>query len=177
MVGLNTKVGEEKGLAAGTLTAAVRLDCDKYCINLGQCLGVIGLHNPTLLVRVVLIEDTEIHGVIAIRSSAPPSLECACALDARLLIEIVGIKDERFPTGIEDPPKGFLRISGLCDVVDLSDIEIARAHQFSDVAVVIQQLLLAGDFLIALALRCRKLVNFLFKRCRVSTVQRILIPN
>ena len=107
MVGLNAEVGEEQGLAAGMWAAAIRLDGDKHGVDLGQGLGVIGFQDPALLVSVVLIEDAEIHGVVAIRSSAPPGLECACAFDARLLIEIVCIKDERFAAGIKPRPKGF----------------------------------------------------------------------
>ena len=97
MVGLNAKVGEEQGLAAGMCATTIRLDGHKHGVNLRQRLGVIGLQDPTLLVRVVLIEDAEIHGMIPIRPSAPRGLECACAFDARLLIEIVCIEMRDLP--------------------------------------------------------------------------------
>jgi hypothetical protein len=41
MIGLNAKVGEQKGLAAGMHATAVRLNGDKDGVNLSQRLGVI----------------------------------------------------------------------------------------------------------------------------------------
>jgi len=58
MVGIDTKVGEQEGLAGGFGAPALRLDGHKDCIDAGQGCGVIGFQDPPLIVPVVLIQHS-----------------------------------------------------------------------------------------------------------------------
>ena len=100
MVGLNAEVSEQKGRAAGMRTAGVRLDGGKHCVILCQRLGIIRLQDPTLLVRVVLIEDAEIHGMIPIRSSPPPGPGMNSRVRSRVADRDPRHKNQRFTAGI-----------------------------------------------------------------------------
>src|SRR5262245_25534529 len=143
MIGINVKISKQQRLvAARFVTPAVGFDGDKDGVDLRQCFGIVEPQHPTFLRSIVDIEDSEIECLLPVRSTPAPSLETARILYSRLLIEIVGIKDQRFPLGVEDAAVRLLGLSVPLDIVDLCHIEIARAHQVSNVSVVGQKLLL-----------------------------------
>lgn len=74
-----------------------------------------------------------------------PRLESAGILGALLFVKIVGIKNQRLPARIEHPPIGFVRLPISLNVIDLRDLEVASAHELSDVAVVREKLFLLID--------------------------------
>jgi len=58
VIGIEAKVGEQKWFPAWLRAAALRLDRDKDGIDLGNVFCVVELQGPTLLVGVILIEET-----------------------------------------------------------------------------------------------------------------------
>ena len=48
MIRFELQVSEKEGLATGFVAASVRLNCDEYRVDLGECFGVITLQYPAL---------------------------------------------------------------------------------------------------------------------------------
>src|SRR5258708_32341018 len=122
MVGLDAKVGEEQGFATWMRAAAVRLHSHKHSVDLSKGLGIVGFQYPALLVGVVLVEDAEVDCLIPLWPSATPRLEAAAAWDPWLLIQILGVQNERFALGVEDAPKGLLGVTRLGHVIYFGDV-------------------------------------------------------
>jgi hypothetical protein len=61
-------------------------------INPVQHLGVIELQDPALFAEGILIKDTQVQGMLGVRSAPPPGLEDS-VLDAGLLVEVVSIEN------------------------------------------------------------------------------------
>src|SRR5882762_3479995 len=142
MIGIKTQVGEQERLGAGLVASAVGFHGHEDRIDLLERLRVIEPQHPTLRGGTVGVEDTQVERLLAIGASPAPGLEATRALCASLLIEVVGVKDERLPFRIKHAAVGLLGFSRALHVIDLRDVEIARAHQVTNVAVVSQQLLL-----------------------------------
>jgi hypothetical protein len=63
----------------------------------------------------------------------------------------------RLPSGIENATVGFVGLSPSVNVVDLRSVQVPRALQLPDVAIVVQQVLLFRDLCLLIA---RVLVSF-----------------
>ena len=142
MVWIDMQVGKQQRLLARFLASAIWFNRDKNSINLSQRFRICEPQNPSLLRRVVHIEDAKIERLLPVRSTSAPGLESASILDTSLLVQIVGVKDQRFPFRVEHAAVGFPRLSGTLDVIHFRNVEISGPHQVTDVAVVGQQLLL-----------------------------------
>ena len=75
VIWLNLQIGEEQGLPAGSVTAAVRLDCDENGINLRQSLGIVEFQYPAFLRGIVHIKDPQIERLLRVRPAASPGLK------------------------------------------------------------------------------------------------------
>ncbi len=151
VVRVNFQVGKEELLATWLMASAVWFDRHKDGIDLFQLLRIIKFHYPSLLGRVVLIEDAKACSLLSIKTVAAPSLKCAGTLEPRLLVEIIRIEDQRLSFGIEDPTIGLLRLSVTRNVKYLGNIKVPSTHQFADIPVVGKQLLLLAKILFAVA--------------------------
>src|SRR5580693_10586926 len=139
MVGVDFQIGKQKRLTAGLATAAIRLDSYEYRVDLGQCFRVITLKNPALLRAIVLIENAEVDGLLTVRAPPAPRLERAGTFQFGLLIQIVGIENQRLVSGIKDTTVRLPGFAGPGDVIDFRDIEIARTHYLAYVPVMAQE--------------------------------------
>ena len=97
MVGVDFQIGEQKRFTAGLMTAAIGLDRYKYRVDLRECFGVITLQNPALLCAIVLVENAQVDGLLAIRTPPAPRLESTGTFQFGLLIQIVGIEISDLP--------------------------------------------------------------------------------
>ncbi len=70
-----------------------------------------------------------------VRSLVSPGL-ASTTFCVDLLVEIVGVEDQRLPFGEKHPAVWPFRLPVASDVVDFSDVEIAGTHQFADVAII-----------------------------------------
>src|SRR5580700_1898297 len=159
MIWSDLEVGKKKRTPAGLRAAAIRFNGHENRVNLCQRFWIIKLQDPSFLGGVVFIENSQVQGLAPIRPVLPPSLKRARRSDASLLIEIVGVEDERLSLGVEDTAVGFLRNPVASHVINLSDIEVPRPHQFSDVAVMGEQVLLFAEALLAVAKLRMKVVD------------------
>ena len=163
VIRIQAQVREQERLPAWLRAAALGLDRDEDCVDLGNGLGVVRLQHPAFLVRVILIEETQADGVLPVGAAAAPGLKDTGLFDTWLLIEIVPIEDERFILGVEDAPKRRLCLARFGDIVDFGNIEVAGADQVPDVAVTIKQLTLLGDLLVFLLNRLIQFVDLSFE--------------
>src|SRR5580698_3358929 len=99
--------------------SAVRLDRHVNSIDVGESLWILGPQHPALLRGVIGVENAEAHGVLSLWAPPSPCLEGVRILETGLLVEIVGIEDQRFALGIEDPAEGPLGLSTFRHVVNL----------------------------------------------------------
>jgi len=67
-------------------------------------------------------------------SFLPQTWKVLAFFDSGLVIEIEGIEDERLALGVEDAAKGLAGTAYAVYVEDVGDVELARAHQFADIA-------------------------------------------
>src|ERR1700727_443033 len=118
MVWGDFKVGKQKWFSGGTVASAVRLDGDKDGVNLSQCFSIVGLHDPAFLGGIVLIEDSELGSEVPVGPSLSPGFVGAGLLHARVLVQIVSVKDQRLSFGEENASGGFPSVSVVLHVID-----------------------------------------------------------
>src|SRR5579864_6683295 len=138
VIGFAAQQGVEEGFTGWLLTAAMGLDSHEYGIDFLQLLRIVEAQHPPPIGFAVHVEDPEIRGVILFfrsRVSLSPNLERAGGLDPRLAIEVEGIKNQRFVLGIENTAERFARAAAAVHIEDIGDIELARSHELTDVAV------------------------------------------
>src|SRR4029077_20097634 len=91
----DSEVGGQKRLAARLIASAVGLDSDEYRVNLRKCFGIFRLQNPTFLRRVVFVKNAEINRLLKVGAATSPRLKCRGMILTLLLIEVVGVKNQR----------------------------------------------------------------------------------
>ena len=150
MIRFDLQVGKKQRLSAGFMAAAIRFDGDEYGINLSQPLGVIEFQYPAFLRGIVHVKDPQIERLLRVWAAPSPRLKGSSILQPSLLIQIIGVEDQRLSPRIKHPAVGLLGRPGFADIVHLSDIEIAGAHELANIPVVGEQFLLLVncDFLL-----------------------------
>ena len=154
MIGTDAEVGEQQLFTARMLAATVRLHGYEYRVDVCKRLCFTGLEHPTLLPEIVFVEHAEVERLLLVRSAAPPSLKGAGVLNSGLRIQIIGVEDQPLALGVKNPAIGFGRLPitgdvvyfGNIDVVYFGNIKVAGAHQFSDVAIMLEKVLILGHF-------------------------------
>src|SRR5690348_9338296 len=106
----------------------MRFDCHEHGVDLFQGSRVIKLEYPALLGGAILVENAQIQHLLAVRAVLPPSLKGAGVLHTRLLIQVIGVEDQRPPFGIENSAVGLLGSAVTSNVIDLGYIKVACAH-------------------------------------------------
>src|SRR3981189_1199943 len=101
MIRVNFQVGKEERLPAWLVASAVWFNRHEDGIDLFQLLRIIEFQYPSLLGRVVFVEDAEARGLLSIWAPTAPRLKCAGSLKPGLLVEIIRVEDQRFSFGIE----------------------------------------------------------------------------
>src|ERR1019366_6733049 len=104
MIWVDSQVSKEQGFAAWLATSAVRLDRNEHGINLCQEFRVVQFQDPPLLCGIVLEEDTKGECLLPVRSAPAPYLKRAGILHVWLLIQVVGVEDERLPLRVKHAP-------------------------------------------------------------------------
>ena len=74
---------------------------------------------------VILIENTQVESLLAVGSAQAPSLECTSDLQSALLIQIIGIEDERLIPRAENPSIWLLVLARSSHIIDFSNVEVA----------------------------------------------------
>ncbi len=95
MIRLNFQVREKEWLSAGFVAAAIRFDGDEYGINLSQPLGIIEFQHPAFFRCIIHVKDPKIECLLRVGPSPSPRLKSSGILQTRLLIEVVGVEDQR----------------------------------------------------------------------------------
>src|ERR1700730_5350367 len=124
MIGLHTQVCKQELFTAGFPAAALRLHGDKNGINLIKGLRIIELENPALVGCGVNVENAQVHGLGYIWPTPPPRLKGASLAESWLLVQVVGIENQRFSLRVEDSSKWLLRFSIAPYVEHLRDVKI-----------------------------------------------------
>ena len=149
MIRWYAEIGEEQFVSARLRTTALWLHCYKNGIDLLESLWIVNFQYPPLVRNVVHIKDAQAYGFFVIRATSAPSLERIRIRNSRLLVKIVGIENERLVLGKKYSAKGFFIFPVPRNIVDFGEIKISSAHQFTNVAVSRQQLLLLRNRLVA----------------------------
>jgi len=89
------------------VASAVWLDCDERRIDLLKQFGIGCLQHTTLLRSIVFVENPETQSLLPVRLAHAPCLGRARILDRCLLIQIVGVENERLSLGRMTRPKAF----------------------------------------------------------------------
>src|SRR5215813_6451111 len=142
MIGTHAKRSEEQLLAAWMLASSAGLGRHKDRINIFERFGIGGLQDPALFVHVVFIQYAQVARLLLVRPSPSPHLEDAGILQSRLTVQIIGVKDQLFPTGIKDPAVGLAGFPLAVHVVHFRDIKVTSSHQLPNVTVPVEQYLL-----------------------------------
>jgi len=75
MVRTNAERGEQQRLTAWMLASTVRLHRNEDGIDIFERLRIVGLQNPSLFARVVLVENPQIARRFLVGTLSAPSLE------------------------------------------------------------------------------------------------------
>src|SRR6266850_3271917 len=151
MIWINFQVGKEERLPAWLVASAIWFHRHEDGIDLFQLLRIIEFQYPSLLCRVVLVEDAKTGSLLFVKTAAAPRLKCAGTLKPSLLVEIIRVEDQRLSFGIEDPAIRFLRLPIPSNVIDLGNIKVPRPHQVADIPVVGEQFLLLAKLQFSIA--------------------------
>src|SRR5712664_2327806 len=111
MVGIDPQRSEKELLSAWVMAPAVWFYSHKHRIDFFECLRVGGFQYPTLLGGVIHIEDAKIQRLFLVGTAPAPGLKRARVLESRLLVQIVGVKNQRFALRIEDAPIRLIRFA------------------------------------------------------------------
>src|SRR5258707_9713338 len=101
MIRLHLEAGKQKWLPTWMLTAWLRLHCDEDSVDFGERLRIIELEHPTFLAHIVLIKDAKAPCLLRVHTVPSPHLERARILQPPSLIQVISVKNERLPFGIE----------------------------------------------------------------------------
>ena len=161
VIRIQSQVGEQQRFPSRLRAPALRLHSHKHGIESRECGGIIELQGPAFAVGRVLVEQPQ--------GSRPERLSHYGPMPERhlrpsptLLVEVIPIEDQGFVLGVEDPPKRLSGRSCLGHVVYFGDVEVARADQITDVAIMSKQLLiLRQEMLLLLKSRIETLDSFL----------------
>ena len=93
MVGIGTKIREEKWLATRLIATTLGLNRDKHSMDLLKRFRVVRTYDPPLLCHVVFIEDAQVQRVFPIGAEASPSLESAAIFQSRSFVKIISIEN------------------------------------------------------------------------------------
>src|SRR5260370_21906065 len=149
MVRWYAEIGKEQFVVARLRTTALWLQCHKNGIDLLQSLRVVNFQYPSLVRNVVHIKDAQAYCFFMIRATSAPRLKRIRIRHSGLLVKIVGIENERLVFGKKYSAKRFFVFPIARNIVDFGEIKISSAHQFTNVAVGRQQLLLLRNRLVA----------------------------
>jgi hypothetical protein len=151
MIRVYLQVGKEERLSARLMASAIWLDRYEDGIDLLQFFRIIEFHYPPLFGGVVLVEDAKAGSLLFVKTAAAPRLKGAGAFVFRLLVEIIGVENQRLSFGVEDPAIRFLRLPVTRNVIDLGNIKVPSPHEFADIPVVGKQFLLIANLLLQVA--------------------------
>ena len=70
-----------------------------------------------------------------IGSALPPGFKAAGVLQARTLVQVVSVEDERLSFGVEHASGGFPSVAVAGYVIDFRNVQVARSDEFTNVAV------------------------------------------
>src|SRR6266568_607613 len=121
--------------ARGPVAMRIWLDSHEDGVDFCELLGIVAAKCPAAVRFIVHEENAEIHGLVLGRLTLAPDLECAGVLEARLAVQIKGVKNERFPFRVENTP---VRLAGPAvarHVEYVCDVELPRAHQLANIAI------------------------------------------
>src|SRR5260370_20895022 len=149
MVRWYAEIGKEQIGVARLRTICLWFHCDKNGIDLLQSLRIVNFQYPSLVRSVVHIKDAQAYRFSVVRTTSAPSLERIRIRNSRLLVKIVSIENERLVLGKKYSAKRFFVFPIARNIVDFGEIKISSAHQFTNVAVGRQQLLLLRNRLVA----------------------------
>src|ERR1700683_5463371 len=151
VVRINLQISKQQRLAARLAATARGLNGHKDGVDLLERLGVVKLHNPPFLGGAILKKDSKVHGFLHVRSAAAPGLEGSRVPDSGLLVQVIGVEEQRFALGVEDAPARLLCRAVASHVIDFGDVEVPRTHQVTNVSIVGQKVVLLVDRLLAVA--------------------------
>src|SRR5216683_1082880 len=149
MVRWYAEIGKQQFVAARLRTTALWLHGYKNGIDLLQGLRIVNFQYPSLVRNVVHIKDAQTYRFFVIRATSAPRLKRIRIRHPRLLVKIVGIENERLVLGKKYSAKGFFVFPVARNIVDFGEIKISSAHQFTNIAVGRQQLLLLRNRIVA----------------------------
>src|SRR6266478_7807534 len=149
MVRWYAEIGKEQFVAARLRTTTLWLHCDKNGIDLLQGLRIVNFQYPSLVRNVVHVKDAQAYVFFVIRATSAPRLKGIRIRHPRLLVKIVGVENERLVLRKKYSAKGFFVFPIARNIVDFGEIEISSPHQFTNVAVGRQQLLLLRNRIVA----------------------------
>src|SRR5215469_12689105 len=101
MIWIDAQVGKKNLFTSGTVAVRVGFDRYEHRVNLCKAFGVVELHYPALVRGVVFVENAQVERVIFVGPTPSPGLKGVGSLQSRRLIQVVCVKDQGFPLGVE----------------------------------------------------------------------------
>src|SRR5438105_7227843 len=111
-------------------------------LSLHDALPIFYFEDPAVLRRIIHIKSPQAAGAFLTLALLSPGLKNRPPLQLFLQIQIEGIKNKRLPFRIENSPKRALEFALTAYVININDVQAARAQDVSNIMIGCQQLLL-----------------------------------
>src|SRR5579864_477421 len=108
---------------------------------------IVKREDPASVVHIVVVEDSQASNRFLSPQAFAPDVERDLCIYFPRVSQVICIKDEGLPLCVENAAKCALGLAVAVSVVDIDNVEIARDHQFSDVACFRCELLLLAQSL------------------------------
>src|SRR5437660_1129071 len=119
MVGLASEVGVQDLLAVRFVVVfAGRFGGYEYRIDLSENLLIVESHGPSALASIVLTKNAQAVGHLLDASLSTPNVKDYIRPKPPRVFQIVGVKHERFPFDVENPPERTLPFATGVSIVD-----------------------------------------------------------
>src|SRR5262249_31842353 len=135
LVGFTLQVGVKQFLSGRLFASARRLDGDEDGVDLLKDAGIVELERPALLFQVVDVEEPQTSCCLIVCSLVAPGLKCVVCVQDALIVQLEGVKDQRFVLCVEDPSDGLPRPAFAIIVGNINDVQIAGSHDITDVPI------------------------------------------
>ena len=111
-------------------------------IDLSQNMRIVKREHPASIAHIVVVEDSQASNRLLSAKVFAPYVERDFCIHFPRICEVVRIKNEGLPFGVENAAKSALVFAVAIPVVDVDDVEIARDYKLSDVTCFRRELLL-----------------------------------
>src|SRR6266851_8065242 len=132
MVGLASEIGVQDLLAVRFVVMfAGRFGCYENRVDLSENLWIVESHRPPALAGLVLTKNAQAMGDLLDASLSTPDMKDYVGPQPPRVFQILGVKHERLPFDIENPPEGTLPFAVRVCVINVHNMQVPGSDEIT----------------------------------------------